>query len=109
VDLRRRRPVLSNVTGGLSGPAIKPLTLRAVYQVVHATRLPVIGIGGISSGDDALEYLLVGARAVQVGTANLYDPAAGQKILRQIKKFLEAEEIARVEDFVGSLKSGAPR
>lgn len=109
VDVRRRRPVLSNVTGGLSGPAIKPLTLRAVYQVVHSTRLPVIGVGGISSGEDALEYLLVGARAVQVGTANLYDPGAGPKILRQIKKFLRAEEIARVEDFVGSLKSGAPR
>ena len=106
VDLRRRQPVLSNVTGGLSGPAIKPLNLRAVYQVVHSTKLPVIGIGGISSGNDALEYLLVGACAVQVGTANLYDPAAGPKILRQIKKFLEAEEIDHVQDFVGSLKSG---
>jgi dihydroorotate dehydrogenase (NAD+) catalytic subunit len=109
VDLRRRQPVLSNVTGGLSGPAIKPLNLRAVYQVVRATKLPVIGIGGISNGNDALEYLLVGARAVQVGTANLYDPGAGPKILRQIKKFLEAEGIAQLQDFVGSLKSGAPR
>jgi dihydroorotate dehydrogenase (NAD+) catalytic subunit len=106
VDLRRRQPILSNVTGGLSGPAIKPLNLRAVYQVVRATKLPVIGIGGISTGNDALEYLLVGAHAVQVGTANLYDPGAGPKILRQIKKFLEAEGVAHVHDFVGSLKSG---
>jgi dihydroorotate dehydrogenase (NAD+) catalytic subunit len=108
VDLRRRQPVLSNVTGGLSGPAIKPLSLRAVYQVVRATDLPVIGIGGISNGDDALEYLLVGARAIQVGTANLYDPGAGPKILRQIKKFLEGEGIARLQDFVGSLKRRTP-
>jgi dihydroorotate dehydrogenase (NAD+) catalytic subunit len=109
VDVRRRRPVLSNVTGGLSGPAIKALNLRAVHQVVQSTQIPVIGIGGISNGDDALEYLLVGARAVQVGTANLYDPGVGPKILRQIKKFLEVEEIERVEDFVGSLKSGPSR
>jgi dihydroorotate dehydrogenase (NAD+) catalytic subunit len=109
VDLRRRQPVLGNVTGGLSGPAIKPLNLRAVYQVVGVTKLPVIGIGGISTGKDALEYLLVGARAIQVGTANLYDPGVGPKILRQIKKFLEVEEITRIRDFVGSLKSGALR
>jgi dihydroorotate dehydrogenase (NAD+) catalytic subunit len=109
VDLRRRRPVLSNVTGGLSGPAIKPLNLRAVYQIVGSAKIPVIGVGGVSSGEDALEYLLVGARAVQIGTANLYDPAAGPKILRQIKKFLETEGIARLEDFVGSLESQRPR
>jgi len=105
VDLRRRRSVLSNVTGGLSGPAIKPLNLRAVYQVVRGTKLPVVGVGGISTGEDALEYLLVGARAVQVGTANLYDPAAGPKILRQIKCFLDEEGITQLKDFVGSLKS----
>lgn len=107
VDLRRRRPVLSNVTGGLSGPAIKPLSLRAVYQVVRGTELPVIGIGGIVSGEDALEYLLVGARAVQIGTANLYDPAAGGKIVRQIKRFLADEGVATVRDFVGTLREGS--
>lgn len=104
VDLRTRRPVLSNVTGGLSGPAIKPLNLRAVYQVVRACRLPVIGVGGISSGDDALEYLLVGARAVQVGTAHLFDPSAGVKILNQIKKFLEREGIDDLQQFIGTLE-----
>jgi dihydroorotate dehydrogenase (NAD+) catalytic subunit len=105
VDLRRRRPVLSNVTGGLSGPAIKPLNLRAVYQVARASKLPVIGVGGIFNGEDALEYLLVGARAVQVGTAHLYDPSVGVKIVNQIKEFLGAEGITDVNDFIGSLET----
>ena len=105
VDLRGRRPALSNVTGGLSGPAIKPLSLRAVYQVARVSKLPVIGVGGISSGEDALEYMVVGARAVQVGTANLYDPAASGKILKQIKRFLEEEGIADVKELVGSLRA----
>jgi dihydroorotate dehydrogenase (NAD+) catalytic subunit len=103
VDLRRRRPILSNVTGGLSGPAIKPLNLRAVYQVTRATKVPVIGVGGIFNGEDALEYLLVGARAVQVGTAHLYDPAIGGKIVNQIKQFLSDEGIEDVNQFIGSL------
>ncbi len=105
VDLRRRRPVLSNVTGGLSGPAIKPLSLRAVYQVARATTVPVIGVGGISTGNDALEYLLVGARAVQIGTANLYDPNAGPRILKEISRFLSEEGINDVNRWIGSLQS----
>jgi dihydroorotate dehydrogenase (NAD+) catalytic subunit len=105
VDLRKRRPVLSNVTGGLSGPAIKPLSLRAVYQVTRATKVPVIGIGGISTGEDALEYLLVGARAVQIGTANLYDPAAGPRIVKEISGFLSEERIDDVNHWIGSLKN----
>jgi dihydroorotate dehydrogenase (NAD+) catalytic subunit len=104
VDLKSRAPVLSNVTGGLSGPAIKPLNLRAVYQVSQAVKVPVIGVGGIASGEDALEYLLVGARAVQVGTANLYDPAIAPKIVKQIRKFLAAEQIPDVKRFIGTLK-----
>jgi dihydroorotate dehydrogenase (NAD+) catalytic subunit len=109
VDLKRREAILTNVTGGLSGPAIKPLNLRAVYQVSRTCRIPVIGVGGISTGTDALEYLVVGARAVQVGTANLYDPAVGEKILKQIKAFLEREEIGDVNDVVGSLKTSEKR
>jgi dihydroorotate dehydrogenase (NAD+) catalytic subunit len=104
VDLKARRPVLSNVTGGLSGPAIKPLNLRAVYQVAGAVKVPVIGVGGIASGDDALEYLLVGARAVQVGTANLYDPTIAPKIVKQIRRFLGREGVTDVNRFIGSLK-----
>jgi len=109
VDLRTRRPVLSNVTGGLSGPAIKPLNLRAVYQVARVTKVPVIGLGGIACGNDALEYLLVGAHAVQIGTANLYDPRAGLKILNQIKTFLADESIGDINDFIGSMQAGERR
>ena len=105
VDLEARRPVLGNVTGGLSGPAIKPLSLRAVHQVSRAVKIPVIGVGGISTGEDALEYLLVGARAVQIGTANLYDPNAGMRILAELRRWLERRRIDDVNDFIGGLKA----
>ena len=109
VDLRTRRPILTNVTGGLSGPAIKPLSLRAVHQVVGAVSVPVIGVGGIMTGEDALEYLLVGARAVQVGTANLYDPDAGRRIVREIGRFLAEAGIDDVNGFVGTLETSSER
>lgn len=109
VDLRSRRPVLSNVTGGLSGPAIKPLTLRAVHLVSRALSIPVIGVGGIFSGTDALEYLLVGARAVQVGTASLYDPGTAERIVKEIDRFLRSEGIDDVNRFVGTLDDGRMR
>src|SRR5262249_3832057 len=80
IDWRRRRPVLGNVTGGLSGPAIKPLALRLVWQVARAVRVPIIGIGGIASIDDVMEFLVAGASAVQLGTVNFYDPTASQRI-----------------------------
>ena len=80
VDFRARRPILANVTGGLSGPAVKPVALRMVYQVAQAVNVPVIGMGGIDSGLDALEFMLCGASAVQVGMANLYDPYACVRI-----------------------------
>jgi dihydroorotate dehydrogenase (NAD+) catalytic subunit len=105
VDLRKRRPILSNITGGLSGPAIKPLSLRAVYQVTQAIKVPVIGIGGISTGEDALEYLLVGARAVQIGTVNLYDPASGPRIVKEISGFLSEQRIDDVNRWIGSLET----
>ncbi len=105
VDLRSRRPVLTNTTGGLSGPAIKPLNLRAAYQVARTVKIPVIGVGGIVSGEDALEYLMVGVRAVQIGTASLYDPGAALRILREIKEFLAEEGISDVNEFVNSLRS----
>ncbi|MBP1689634.1 MAG: dihydroorotate dehydrogenase family protein, partial [Deltaproteobacteria bacterium] len=84
VDLERRRPALTNVTGGLSGPAIKPVALRMVHEVARAVGIPVIGMGGIGSGDDALEFLLVGARAVQVGTASFTDPCATERIAAEV-------------------------
>lgn len=106
VDVFSRRPKLANVVGGLSGPAIKPIALRCTYEVLQAVKCPVIGIGGITDALDALEFFLIGARAVQVGTANFVRPAATLEILQGIQRFLEVEGIARLEDYIGTLDIG---
>jgi dihydroorotate dehydrogenase (NAD+) catalytic subunit len=103
VDIFSRRPKLANIIGGLSGPAIKPVALRCVYEVTRAVNCPVIGIGGIMNATDALEFLLVGARAVQVGTANFVNPRATLEILEGIELFLRHQGIERLEDFIGTL------
>ncbi len=87
IDLKTRKPYLANRTGGLSGPAIKPLALNLVYQTVRAVKIPVIGIGGITSGEDAVEFLLAGAKAVQIGTANFIDPASTLHVIDGIRKY----------------------
>lgn len=104
VDVETGRPKLSNVFGGLSGPAIKPLALRLVYQTVQAVSIPVIGIGGIVSGRDALEFLSVGAKAVEVGTANFFDPQATLRIIQEVEEFCRAHKIRRIEDYIGSFQ-----
>jgi len=106
VDLDTRRPKLGNVLGGLSGPAIKPVALRMTYQVAQAVRIPVIGMGGICTGRDALEFMLVGARAVQVGTASFVDPAAAVRIVREITEYCDARGLARTADIIGTLETG---
>jgi len=103
VDLEQRAPALSNGTGGLSGPAIKPVALRMVHEVARAVRIPVIGLGGIASGDDALEFLLVGARAVQVGTATFTDPSATTRIVAELADGLRRRGYADVNDWIGTL------
>lgn len=103
VDVTTRRPKLSSVTGGLSGPAIKPVALAKVYEAAQAVTIPVIGIGGIRTASDALEFLIVGASAVQVGTANFVDPAAGMTIAEGIREFCALRNIHDVGDLVGSL------
>ncbi len=103
IDLKRRAPVLSTTTGGLSGPAIKPVALAKVYEVARAVKIPVIGIGGIMSSEDAIEFLLVGASAVQVGTANFVDPAASMKIAEGIVRYCEENKIGAVTDLIGNL------
>ncbi|MEW6720668.1 MAG: dihydroorotate dehydrogenase [Thermodesulfobacteriota bacterium] len=102
VDPRTRRPRLGNVTGGLSGPAIKPVALRMVWEACKAVKIPVIGIGGIRSAEDALEFLLVGAAAVQVGTANFRNPNACIEIVEGIRDFLAREGIRGVKEYRGS-------
>lgn len=105
VDWKRRRPVLGNVLGGLSGPAIKPLALRIVWQVSRAVKIPIIGIGGIQSIDDVMEFFLVGATAVQVGTANFYNPSLANQLVRELPAALQTLGADSVAEIVGTLKT----
>jgi len=105
VDIHTRRPKLANITGGLSGPAIRPVAVRMVWQVARAVKIPVIGIGGIMTAEDALEFLIVGAVAVQVGTANFVNPAATMEILAGIEAYLVAHRFSRLTDLIGSLET----
>jgi dihydroorotate dehydrogenase (NAD+) catalytic subunit len=108
VDWRRRRPRLGNVLGGLSGPAIKPIALRIVYQVYRAVKIPLVGIGGIAGIDDCMEFLVAGASAVQVGTANFYRPTAALEILDALPEALRFLGAAGVGEVVGTLEAGLP-
>ena len=105
IDVETRRPRLSNVVGGLSGPAIRPIAVRMVYDCAHAVRIPVIGMGGITSARDALEFMIAGATAVQVGTACFVDPFIWTKLLSGIEDYLERHGIERVADVVGTLRT----
>jgi dihydroorotate dehydrogenase (NAD+) catalytic subunit len=105
VDWRRRRPVLANVTGGLSGPAIKPLALRLVWRVASEVRVPVVGIGGIATVDDVMEFLVAGAAAVQLGTVNFYDPTASLRILRELPQALAELGASSVREVIGTLRA----
>ena len=104
IDIRTRRPKLANRTGGLSGPAIKPVALRMVWQAAAAVQIPVIGIGGIATAEDAIEFLLAGASAVQVGTANFYNPQATAQIVDGIAAYLEEQGENSVQNIIGGLR-----
>jgi dihydroorotate dehydrogenase (NAD+) catalytic subunit len=104
IDVESRRPVLANVLGGLSGPAIRPIALRMVWQASRAVSIPICGIGGITSADDAVKFLLCGATAVQVGTTNYLDPAASGSVATGLRAYLERHGIPRVTDLVGALE-----
>ena len=103
IDVETRRPKLSNVVGGLSGPAIRPIAVRMVYDCRRAVRIPIIGMGGIASARDALEFMIAGAAAVQVGTANFADPFIWTKLLDGIREYLDRHDIQRVADLTGSV------
>lgn len=101
VDIERRRPVLSTVTGGLSGPAVKPVAVRMVWQVAHAVSIPVVGLGGIVNERDAIEFLMAGASAIQVGTANFINPAATVNILDGITAWCDSHGVERISNIIG--------
>ncbi|MGD9947693.1 MAG: dihydroorotate dehydrogenase [Desulfobulbus sp.] len=107
IDVNSRRPRLANIIGGLSGPAVKPVALRMVWQVASTVSIPVIGIGGIGTAEDAIEFLIAGATAVQVGTANFYNPAATEQIIDGISDYLDQQGESSVQSIIGSLRLGA--
>ena len=104
IDAERRRPILSTVTGGMSGPAVKPVALRMVWQVAKAVKIPVIGLGGICSATDAIEFLLAGASAIQIGTANFIDPSISEKVVDGIEDYLVRHGFNSVEEVIGALE-----
>ena len=101
VDIEKRQPLLSIRTGGLSGPAVKPVALRMVYDVAHAVKIPVVGLGGISSAEDAIEFLMCGATAIEIGTANFVDPAITKKVKDGMNTWLDAHGCTSVRDIIG--------
>jgi dihydroorotate dehydrogenase (NAD+) catalytic subunit len=107
IDVETRRPKLSNIVGGLSGPAIRPIAVRMVYECRRAVKIPVIGMGGIASATDALEFMIAGATAVQVGTANFVDPFIWSKLTGGIEQYLQRHQIARVADLIGTIDTSA--
>ena len=105
IDWKRQKPVLGNVLGGLSGPAIKPLALRIVWQVAKAVNIPIIGIGGIQTLDDVMEFLVAGASAIQVGTANFYNPGLANQLVRDLPEALNRLKASSVSEIIGTLKT----
>lgn len=101
VDVEHRRPCLSTVTGGLSGPAVRPVAVRMVWQVAKVVKIPVIGLGGITCGRDALEFIMAGATAVEVGTANFLDPAASVRVVEEIEEYCRREKIGDIREIIG--------
>ncbi|MDY4910703.1 MAG: dihydroorotate dehydrogenase [Sodaliphilus sp.] len=103
IDVEKRKPMLSTITGGLSGPCIRPIAVRMVWQVANAVKVPVVGLGGIASGRDAIEFLLAGATAVQIGTANFVDPQVTVKAIDYIEDYLKRHQITSVRELIGGM------
>ena len=104
IDIRRRSFVLANKTGGMSGPAIKPIALRMVYQCAQAVSIPIIGMGGISNAEDALEFLMAGATGIAVGAANFINPYATEEVVKGIEAFMKEEKIQDIHEIIGCVK-----
>ena len=104
IDVEKRKPILSTITGGMSGPAVKPVALRMVWQTSKAVKIPVIGLGGICSATDAIEFLLAGASAIQIGTANFIDPSISEKVVDGIEDYLKRHNFNSVQEIIGALQ-----
>jgi dihydroorotate dehydrogenase (NAD+) catalytic subunit len=107
IDVETRRPTISNIVGGLSGPAIRPIAVRMVYECRQTVKIPILGMGGIADARDALEFMIAGANAVQVGTATFVDPLIWSKLLDGIAAYLQRHNIARIADLVGTIDTRA--
>ena len=103
IDPETKKPRIANVTAGLSGPAIKPIAVRMVYDAAHAVKIPVIGMGGISTPEDVIEFMLAGATAVQVGTASYWDPCATEKIVDELQRWCHDRSVTRLADLTGGM------
>jgi dihydroorotate dehydrogenase (NAD+) catalytic subunit len=108
IDVESRRPKLSNIVGGLSGPAIRPIAVRMVYECRQAVRIPIVGMGGIMTGSDALEFIIAGADAVQVGTASFVDPFVWSRLDRELRDYLQRHGVARLSELVGAIVTDRP-
>jgi dihydroorotate dehydrogenase (NAD+) catalytic subunit len=104
IDVNRRTFAVANKTGGLSGPAIKPVAVRMVYQVAQAVKLPIIGMGGIATAEDALEFILAGASAVSVGTANFRNPRATMEVVKGIEEYMERQHVEDIKELIGAVR-----
>ena len=104
IDIRRRRPVIANKMGGFSGPAIFPVAVRMVYQVSHAVKIPVIGMGGVASAEDVIEMMMAGACAVEVGAQNLIDPYACKRIIEDLPRVMDEYKIENLKDIIGVIE-----
>jgi len=103
IDIHTRKPKLANITGGLTGPAIKPIAIKLVWEAAKAVKIPIIGMGGIQTADDAIEFLMAGATAVAVGTANFYEPQTALQVIAGIRDFMAKKNIADVMEITGSV------
>ena len=106
IDIETRRPKLANVTGGLTGPCIKPIAIKLVWEAAKAVKIPIIGMGGIQSAADAIEFMMAGATAVAVGTANFYEPQTALQVIAGLREFMERKGIQNVREIVGSVQLG---
>jgi dihydroorotate dehydrogenase (NAD+) catalytic subunit len=106
IDIETRRPKLANVTGGLTGPAIKPIAVKLVWDAAQVVKIPIIGMGGIQNADDAIEFLMAGATAVAIGTANFYEPQTALQVIAGIREFMERKKISDVSEITGSVQTG---